>query len=436
MNAYLLASFSLLTLVSCQSQLSISDGDTASPLQSAATRPSSYRIPASSDVDDLVSYSLKHHPAIAAARARVTRLEQQAPQLESLPDPTAKVGMGNMAETAAGKVNFTIGVEQKVPFPGKRGARGGAARKEAEAASANLHLLELQIAERVRMAWWDYFLAHRSIVITRETRELLVTVKETVESRVSVAKGTQSDLLRVSTQIGMVDQKVIVARQQEASAQAKLNALLNRPSGSTLPQPRKQRSVSTRELSTLIARAESKHPNVRAAEAKLGAFRQRLKLAELNRYPDFSFGLHHADIASRGLSGAANGRDQTFATIGMSIPLWQAPRKAQLLEAKAGISETQATIGANRSELRSRVEDAWFRAQSSRDMISLFDQRIIPDSEQAFSLSLKSYASSEASFVDVLDTWRQLLAYQLQQEQNHAALGRASAALKSAAALR
>lgn len=426
MNAYLLASFSLLTLVSCQSQLSTSEGDTASPLQLAESRVSSYRVPASSGVEDLVRYALKHHPAIDAARARVTRLEQQAPQLESLPDPSAKVGMGSMGKLADGKVDFTLGVDQSVPFPGKRKARGAAARKEAEAARANLHLLELQIAERVRMAWWDYYLAHRTIAITRETRELLETINQMVESRVSAASATQSELLRVSTEIGKVDQALIEAKQQRSSAQSNLNGLLNRPSGSSLPQPSKQRAASTKELTALIARAESRHPSVREAEAKLGAFRQRLKLAQLNRYPDFSVGL----------SGLTKGRDEVFPSIGMSIPLWQAPRKAQLLEAKAGISEAQATIGANRSELRSRVEDAWFRAQSSRDMISLFDQRIIPDSEQAFSLSLKSYASSEASFVDVLDTWRQLLSYQLQQEQNHASLGRASAALKSAAALR
>jgi len=68
-------------------------------------------------------------------------------------------------------------------------------------------------------------------------------------------------------------------------------------------------------------------------------------------------------------------------------------------------------------------------------MITLFDQRMIPDARQAHELSLQSYSAGNQSFVDVLDTWRLLLTFQLQQEGNRASLGKAYASLKSAAAM-
>jgi cobalt-zinc-cadmium efflux system outer membrane protein len=123
-------------------------------------------------------------------------------------------------------------------------------------------------------------------------------------------------------------------------------------------------------------------------------------------------------------------------TLGVTLPLWQKPRRAKIREADAGIAEMQAGVANSRAELRQRIEDAWFRAKASREMITLFDQRLIPDAQQAYELSLQSYSAGKQSFVDVLDTWRLLLKFQLQQEGNRASLGKASASLKSAAAIR
>ena len=52
---------------------------------------------------------------------------------------------------------------------------------------------------------------------------------------------------------------------QTSSAKAALNALLNRPSRSSLPSPKRSSIPSPGSLNRLIARAESSHPNDKAA---------------------------------------------------------------------------------------------------------------------------------------------------------------------------
>ena len=136
--------------------------------------------------------------------------------------------------------------------------------------------------------------------------------------------------------------------------------------------------------------------------------------------------------ALRRCSPSVNGRDQIFASIGVNIPLWQKPRRAKIREAAEGIEEAESRLAAVRANLRFRVEDAWLRAQSSRDLISLFEEQIIPESKQAFDVSLQSYAAEKLTFVDVLDTWRKWLGFQLQQAHNHTSLGKAAADLRSA----
>jgi len=404
-------------------------------LAKSQSKASNYSIPADANVEQLVSQALSHHPSLNAARHKIDRLQAKVEQERALPDPRARISAGNLAETAAGQVDTMAGLEQQIPFPGKRRAMALTAQKESDAAQSELNSLKLQIAERVRFTYWDYYLAHQNRRISRENREILQTVQEVVQARVKANQGTQADLLRITTEMSKIDQQLITAQQQINSHKSRLNALLNRPAGSGLPLPKRSSTPSASSLSKLITRAESSHPSIKAGQNRLAAFEHRLQKARLDAYPDFLIGAQHAWVSNSGLSPVANGEDQTMFTLGITLPIWQKPRRAKIREAQAGIAEMQAGVAHSRAELRQRVEDAWFRAEASRKIIKLFDERLLPDARQAHELSLQSYSAGEQSFVDVLDTWRLLLTLQFQQEGNHASLGKAYASLKSAAAI-
>lgn len=395
-----------------------------------------YSISGSTGVEGLVNLAVEKSPVVKAARMKEARMRAMVAQARSLPDPMAKVSGGQLAETAAGRVIGTVGVEQKIPFAGKRRAKAGAASKRADAAKAEVEGKKLVVSERVRMAYWDYYYATEQVRIHRENRAVLKTIDEVVTARVEANAGAQADLLRLSTEVGKVDRDLILARQQIGTAKARLNALLNRSAGSSLPTPRRSGMMAGGSLDGLIASAERNHPEVRGATAKLNAYRNQLRAAQLDKFPDFSVGVQHGFVSDSGLSGVANGRDQTMLTLGVTIPLWQEPRKARVREAESGVAEMKYEVAGTRAELRARIEDAWFRAKAARETLKLFDDRILPESKQAYELSLDSYSAGKMSFVDVLDTWRQLLGYELQQEMNRAALGKAVASLKSAAAIR
>jgi cobalt-zinc-cadmium efflux system outer membrane protein len=189
-------------------------------------------------------------------------------------------------------------------------------------------------------------------------------------------------------------------------------------------------------LEGLIAGAESSHPEVLSAAHKIGAFKSRLQRAKLEKYPDFTFGVQGAAVASNGLAPSSNGEDQIFGTLGFNIPLWQEPRRAMIREANAGIAETEALLSSTRADLRYRVEDAYFRAKTAREVSALFKTRLIPDAKQAYEVTLTSYAAGKDTFTNVIDTWRQWLTYQLQFAQNRAQLGKAVATLNAAAGIK
>ena len=421
-----------ISLFGCRTVATPAVDAAASQAEGNPTGLQSYAVAAGSGIDDLVRMALENHPEIDAAEAKVRRMMAKVPQAKALPDPKMRISAGSMAETAAGRVGWMTGVEQALPFPGKLREMARAAGKEAEAAAAQLEAVQLEIAAQVRRAYWSQFLAVQTTAITQDSRDALNLIRDSVDARAAANQADQGDQLRLSTEIGKVEAALVRSRQGEGSAKSRMNALLNRPSSAPLPAPKLNRREFGRDLNSLLAKAESEHPEVKAARAELEAFQHRLKRAELDRYPDFALGLQHASVSDGGLAPSANGRDQVFATLGITLPIWQEPRKARIGEATAGIEESSARIGATRASLRYRVEDAWLRAKSTEELITLFDKQIIPEAQQAFDGVLTGYSAGKQSFVDALDVWRQLLAFRLQQATNQALLGTAVADLRSA----
>jgi len=402
----------------------------------ASAEAENYHIPSQAGPETLADLASRHNPRLKALRHRAERLEAKVPQVESLPDPMASLALGNLPETAAGRVDAVVGVSQKIPFPGKRREAGLAAQREALAVRADVAAYELKLTEQVRSAWWDYYLAGITIRISNESQGLLRVVEETVEAQVSASQGSQADQLRVANEITKIDRDLAEARRIENVAKARLNSLLNRPAGAQLPAATNRELAPPQNLNSLLARAETRHPEVISAANKIEAFKHRLNRAMLEKYPDFTFGVQGAAVASNGLAPSANGDDQLFGTMGFNIPLWQEPRRAMIREAKSGIAETQALLGSTRSDLRFRVEDAYFRAKTAREVSGLFKTRLIPDSKQAYEVTLTSYAAGKDTFTNVIDTWRQWLTYQLQYAQNRAQLGKAVATLNAAAGIK
>lgn len=420
---------------SCGVQSDGSDSKTSTLTLPPASGAVNYSVSGASGPDALARQAVAHHPSIAAARHKAERLEAKVPQERSLPDPMAEIAAGSLAETAAGRVQAMGGLKQKIPFPGKRSAAAAAAGSEAAAARAEIGAMELKLTEQVHAAWWDLYMAGQTIEITRESRAILDSVRESIDTRVGAGQAGQADQLRIANELSMIDKDLADAAQLESTAKARLNSLLNRPAGASLPSARRTAVPSNGSLESLLARAQSRHPEVAAAEEKANAFRHRLKRAELEKYPDFTAGVGGAAVSDSGLSKVANGRDQVYASIGINIPLWQAPRRAMITEAREGIAETEAMIASTRSDLRYRVEESWFRAKSARDIISLFENRLIPDSRQAYEVTLTGYSAGTSDFTGLLDTWRLQLSYRLQLVRANAQLGKAAATLRAAAAI-
>lgn len=438
MNISLLAGLPgvALLLAACQTPGTDLSADVSqSPTGSATTRPTSYSISGSAGEDDLVAAALAHHPSLQATRARVKALEQSAIQAKYLPDPSASITAGQMAETAAGETLAGVGIQQKFPYPGKRSEQALATLRLADAMRAQVEADQLALAERVRSAYWNLFLARRTGSVVRESKAVLKSLRESVGARIAVNKAAQHDLLRLDNEITRLDQRLTIAAGREQAANASLNALLFRPGGSALPNPRAPRPRSYGSASTLLTRAQTQHPEVLAGQARIAAAQHGVQLAKLKKRPNLTAGLTYMPVSGDGLAPSANGQDQLFGTLGFTLPFWKEKNLAAEREAAANLAAEQTTLAATRSSLQQRIESAVATHNAERSNLTLYAERLIPESKQSFDLIVTGYSADQSSFLDVVDAWRQLLYYQLAQAENQARLGKADASLRFSAGL-
>lgn len=370
--------------------------------------------------EQFVAMALATNPDIRAAERKVDRLLARVPQARSLDDPMLMVSpVGDMAETAAGQVGTMTSVSQKLPLPGKLDARGQIAAQEAAEAAAELESVKLRVTADTRRAWWSHYFAVRAIEVTQENRDLVSQFRKVAEAKYKAGTATQQDVLRASVELSNLDNELITLRQRRTTARAMLNNLLDRPVGAPLaePKPVELQEVSL-QLENLLAEAAQSNPELQKVNERIEAFRQRLRLAKLNRWPDLTLSLNYNFVDSSGLSAMANGDDQWWVGFGVNLPIWAEKLDAGEREARMGVLENASQLSGVRNRVAFRVQDALVRVETQQRLVILFRDVIVPQARQTVEASTSGYRAGKTDFLTLVDNWRKLVNFQLLYHQS------------------
>jgi len=385
------------------------------------------------DVDWFIDQAIAGNAELRAARQRVERIRQRIPQARALPDPIASVTFGELAETAAGQVEYIVGVQQSLPFPGTLDARERVAQRQVVEALGELEAVLQQVRGDVQRAFWSYYAATREVEVLDQNRQLLKHIESSVNSRVKVAAAGQDDQLRVSRRLAAIENRISKAKQRQRSAMAMLVQLNGQGRGAAMPRPMVAESeVGSLDRDKLVQRAMQTNPAVRVAQARAATYRSRLELARTERLPDFMVGLNYGAVRASGLSPVANGDDQFSATVGVSIPIWGEKYDAAEHEALHGIGEAIAGLRSAQDRSTFEIDDALARLEANQEVLGRLRERMMPDARQTITVAMKSYQTGKLDLLQLLDDWDALLDDQLDEARAIANIQRAAADVEQA----
>jgi len=353
---------------------------------------------------DLIPEALARNPELVAARKQWEAATNRIAQARSLDDPTLSVHLWNFPQTfnVARADNSIFGLSQNIPFPGKLALKGDIASRSAEMTEQALRAKERELVARLKQAYYDLFLAHKTIQIHHEQVELLRQFVEIANAKFRTGKGSQADVLKAQVELSVLHQQLPVLEQRRETAAALLNTLLDRDPLSPLgiPQEPSLTPLDT-TLDELHRLALSARPELKAAELAVRHSEQSRALAQRQYYPDFNV------MFQRFQNFQAN--DGFGAYVAMTIPfaLWTKPKH------DAGVQEAAASVAAARAQqhtlenlTRFQVNDLLAKVRASQQVARLYHTTILPQAVQNLEAARVGYRAGTGGFLDLIDTQR------------------------------
>jgi len=382
----------------------------------------------------LVEYARANNPEIRAMEQRWRAAQARPSQEGSLPDPMINTAYHNEGFDGfdLGSTDFAwlrFGAEQEIPFPGKLGLREAVAAREADREGALYRATVLNVQARLRVAYDDYFLVDKSIDVVRSNLALLKTLTETAEARYQVGEGLQQDVARAQVELSILTGRLISLEQERQSAQAMLNAILNRPPAAALGAPAPvEKAPLPYTLDELERLADEHSPILEAAESEIARAESSLDLAERQFYPDF---VVRADYFNK-----SSLTPEWEVGAGIRVPLYFWRKQAfGVDEAVARTSEARSARQNTSQEVLAGLKDLYARATSAERLVVLYGSAVVPQAEVSLNSASAGYQVGKVDFITLLNSFTVLNEYQLRYYQELTNLDKAVARIEEVAGL-
>ncbi|ODS32984.1 MAG: heavy metal efflux pump protein CzcC [Candidatus Scalindua rubra] len=368
----------------------------------------------------IIDEALRMNPELQAAKLRWGASTEKVLQARALDDPVLGFTyFGEQVQTRVGEKQAGVMASQKIPFYGKLRLKGEVAKSEAKVFEEKYRTLEREIIAKTKSAFYELFWVHKSINIDEENKELLQRFVKIAEVKYATAKATQQDVLKAQVELSSIVNELITLEQLKETAIARINTLLNRHPGAPLGTPEEVDILElTVSLEELYEKAKEISPELSILKYKIERDKAAYKLAKKQYYPDFTFGFNYTlidDLPSTVMSSpVGESRDSYTGTLSINIPIFQKKKyDAGVREANARLKSSEMAYKNMENMTLFGVKDFHFKVQTAERLVKLYRDSIIPQAEQSLKAAEIGYQAGQVDFLNLIDSQRILLDFNL-----------------------
>ncbi len=380
-------------------------------------------------LEDLIAEALERNPEIQSAFHRYEAARRRPAQEGALPDPMLSVGYTSVGRPypLAGlgtqpMANAGLMFTQEIPGPGKRRLRAAIGQQEAEAERRSARQIQLEVISRLKQAY--YGLAYRTQAEENlaERARLLEDILRVAEARYAAGLAPQQDVLRMQTEISLLEAERQRLEGQSEILRAEITSLLARPAGSPLGRPAKlDLPRELPELARLLEAAGQNSPLLAERESRIAGAEIALDFARRRAWPDFALNAGYFNMGAMG--------SMYMFRLDFRLPVYygrkQRPAVAEQFEQ---LRNERRQYEAAALDLRYRVQEEYTTAQVAARLARFYETTLLPQAQAALEASLASYQTGATDLTDVLNSFEKLLRYELARIEEianyHAAVSR------------
>ncbi|WP_379867050.1 TolC family protein [Marinobacter sp. M5B] len=356
-------------------------------------------------LEQWIAEALANNASLSAQQAAIEAAEADVEGSDTWADPVVKYGIAPETLEGPNMVGHRFEVSQKLPWPDQLSASRGASEAGVRAARQDTLWQTRKLTASVKEAYARLWYSDRAIELHHETRALVEQLADITRQRLEYGEGTQSELLRIETELDTLDAQLVELQAEQGRLSASLIPLLGRrpkPSDLVLPVPSRLPMVAEIPLAT-------DHPLVRAAEARTAKARARLYAAEADRRPTFS--------ASAGYNSLwADESKRWTVGVGVQIPFSGQRQNSAVRRAAAEVSQRQWQTTQAHRDLLASIGDVKASVQAGYGRLEILDQRHLPNQRAHWDASLNELASGTGRLENAINSARQLTGVKLTRE--------------------
>jgi len=357
------------------------------------------------NLDEAIELSLQSESVSTALAYRASSLDSQATADGQLPDPKLKLGLANFPTDTFDRdqeamTQLQLGVIQAFPRGDSRVIKSRIVRDKADKSRLMASDARLKARRDVSQGWLElyYWLqAEQTVTQSRGWFHKLVGV---TESRYRVGSATQQDIVQAELELDRLDDRIEQTRIKQDMARAELSRWIG--SNSFRPLPSELPMIKVPEISTGGAVDLKLHPLLQASDAGINASEDKVDLARQSYKPGWALDVTYGDRSGFNPDGTDRANFLS-AKVLMDIPLFTNKRQDSSLAASQ--QELEA-VRYERETLHRQIDSQLQAAQSSlriqQRQITLYQDRLVPQSRRHSELSLRSYENNQVEFNSVV----------------------------------
>jgi len=281
------------------------------------------------------------------------------------------------------------------------------AKREAESLQQTYRAVLVDVASRLKVAYYEWLSVQKAIDLTRKNSDLLSRFEEIARNRYQVGKGIQQDVLKAQLEVSMLEQQLAMLNEKRQRAEAEIASLLAVPSIAIGAPADIQPSTLSVSLDDLL-KATGDSPRVRAEQKMVDARAVGIDRSLKDFRPDFGVNLQWQHTGS-------NFPDYYMAMVSVKIPIYYARKQRYALEeAHSRLSEAKQNYRTAQQEAIFRVKDQYLAIHSSERILNLYKTTLLPQAQLTVDSAASAYEVGSIDFLTLVSNLTNLISLERQ----------------------
>lgn len=349
-------------------------------------------------------------------RAAAARFMEEAARANEVPsgawdDPMLMLGIQNVPtnfDFHMDDMTMTmVGLSQRVPYSGYKGLAKKAAESRTQSSVAERKVMDLDLVTSAKLAFFDLYYRQMALRDLENQRELQQRIIESTTAKLRANQAGQQEVLGAQAELWRLESSILEAQQEVISSANRLYSLrglgppvsppaLAAPSPSTLPE----------SSGVWIETARRVYPPLQKLQRQAESYVFLAQSSKRMRWPmldlSASYGIRSGNRMTA--DGMLKKRDNMLSFgLSLSLPIFSGRQQGQMARSMEAMQRsTEAEAEQLWRDVQAELATLYQRARQLTQSLTMYRERIIPTTEDAFHSALAAYAGSTTDFATVL----------------------------------